>query len=696
MFKYILKQLRRSIVTNALFCLLLTLSGTLLCLTAGLWYSAYKAYTDIDDLITTIATPDLRAINRRAMETVVITEDDDHESIAEKFQAAVEYEAELLRIIREEIYPSGRLSLDNRRFFNAIAEGISPMKLNTVGFGPEQIIAMHSGQSTAAFIVTYERSDVHYYVVDNRFGFQQDDFQTSEDPFVYRYSMARFVIDETLHLIHDHTFASYLDISFVNNFDGSSLFEYGKQYAVIGYYQRSYGASYLSVLELPDAEMDYKIFGYINSNDELNNLTGGLHWYNYYFDNNYFPMPVKEYTFVRELLPEDGWYSFVEITGSVEETINSDAWKQMEDAITAAKMSAASFQIITTDDPNSLLRFNQNRNLFDEGRSFTADEINRGAKVCLVSRQFADENELTVGDVMPVQFYASVLGSLTETYAISELGHTATNKFWIPSTYNPELELSEPYEYTIVGIFNTLRLDTSEYAIMPNTVIIPDTSFAGISGEPVSRFDTSLPPPVLVDAVIVPNGKIEETRALIDEIVPDFAGLFRFYDQGYDSLRLALGNLQFAMSWILALAVAGWVAVLLIFLMFYVSRKRKDAALLYAISVSRFKRTVWIFAQCVILTLVALGISIAASLPVYGDIIDIAGGTAQEFTDSFRDLTLSDAADAGLRTSIPLSESPYALIITVAVASFVTLISAAFISSRAADFKSLAEKGEEN
>jgi hypothetical protein len=96
--------------------------------------------------------------------------------------------------------------------------------------------------------------------------------------------------------------------------------------------------------------------------------------------------------------------------------------------------------------------------------------------------------------------------------------------------------------------------------------------------------------------------------------------------------------------------------------------------------------------QCAILILAALGISIAASLPVYSDILDIAGGAAQEFTDSFRNLTLSVAADSGLRSRIPLDRSPFALIVTVAGASAITLVTAGILTTRAVTFKSLSEK----
>jgi hypothetical protein len=76
--------------------------------------------------------------------------------------------------------------------------------------------------------------------------------------------------------------------------------------------------------------------------------------------------------------------------------------------------------------------------------------------------------------------------------------------------------------------------------------------------------------------------------------------------------------------------------------------------------------------------------------------LDIAAGVAQEFTDSFRDLRLSDAADSGLRSNIPLNRSPVALLVTVAGGAVITLTTAGFLSAKSSEFKSLSEKRGDN
>jgi len=688
MFTYVLKQLRRSAVTNALFCLLLTLSGTLLCISAGLWYSAHKALLDIDETITTIMIPDRIAISRLANERIdenplLLREENIHERAA----AIFDVEQEIFQTIREDIYPSGILKMDERRIFGAIADGIAPIEMRLTGVGAEPHLAVYSGQSIAAFVVTCEMIDTEHWIANNpdwTIGLGEDD-----KAYIQRFSSARFTVDELLRFNPAFIPPRYVSISFLKNHDGSTPFEVGKQYVVLGTYERRFGIGTLAI-ESPSVEIKSDVVDRVYSNEEMHALVRSL--VHVHLADNLYPMDVIEYSYEREFRDDDGWYSFLEIEGSLEETKTSERWVPMKEALESAEISAKSFQVLTTNDPNSLFRFNQNRNLFDEGRTFSSEEVEEGALVCLVSRQFAELNELEVGDTVSLQMYATELSAITMTYLATEDGNYVTNTFWIPSLYNASLEISQPTEFSIVGIYNTLRADRSEHAILPNTVIIPDNSFGTVEGEPVSLFDTTFRAPLLSDSMILPNGRIQETRDAINEIADGYGGLFRYYDQGYDSLRLALGNLRFGMTWILVLSAASWAAVLLIFLMFYVLRKRKEAALLYAIGVSRTKRFSWIFAQCAFLILLSLGISIAVSLPLYGDILDIAAGTAQAFTDSFRDLTLSDAADAGLRSRIPLDRSPIALIITVAGATVLTLVSAGLLSSHSTKFKSLSEK----
>ena len=66
MYRYIFMQIRRSLLLNVLFCLLLATAGVLLCLGTGLLVSARNGIKALDDHFTTIALPETDLIRRHA------------------------------------------------------------------------------------------------------------------------------------------------------------------------------------------------------------------------------------------------------------------------------------------------------------------------------------------------------------------------------------------------------------------------------------------------------------------------------------------------------------------------------------------------------------------------------------------------------------------------------------------------------
>jgi len=294
--------------------------------------------------------------------------------------------------------------------------------------------------------------------------------------------------------------------------------------------------------------------------------------------------------------------------------------------------------------------------------------------VCVISEQLAEENGLSIGDKLPLQLYASELGSL------SFLGEEAA---WLPSPYHPGLELSAPMEYEIVGIYMGLTQEMRDHSISPNTVIIPASSFDGIEGTPQSRLGQPYEPPLL-RTIIIPNGEVDEVKAIIEGISEGYSGFFRYFDQGFLRLVPILENLSFGMSWILALSAVGWAVSLVMFSLFYVGRRKKDMTLLYGLGVSKTKCFAWVFTQCAVVILVAHAIVVAAMLPIYEGILESALSLSTEFTEIYRNFTLSDMNVAGgIRFTLPLDRTPMGLIIAAAGSTVTLLVTSSVIIARA-------------
>jgi hypothetical protein len=690
-------------VSNTLFCLLLALAGTLLCLSAGLWFSAHSALLSMDESITTIAIPDPFAVRQYVSSYIREYEAEHGEGEIDPAYTIIMYmwdddsfkssavwdfgtlTQKYIQNIRDTVYPSGLLRMDGRRIFNAFAENIETYPMRTTGVGVDSYVAAYSPQATAAFIIRCEKIDIRNSI----HAWFDEDGGTHRSRYIQRHYSAIFTIEEVLHLNPAYRLQQTIRISFYKNPDGSIPFERGKRYVAMGRYSQSGGGAFFGGLDIDMPEVDVawvESGDIVRTNDELNRLIPV--WGGSYYPQEDFPMTVMEYVYERVPEPGDGEYSFFELDDSLEDALASDQWERMNEALKIAEISSESFQVLTTNDANSLFRFNQRRNLMNEGRLFSSKEARDGARVCLISRQFADHNSLAVGDTVSLQMYNAVLGTVTATYAASEES-MATAAVWIPSMYSHDLEISQPIEYTVVGIYNSFTRQFDDYAISPNTVIIPDKSFGSLEGEPVSRFYIPAHVPLLHDALTAPNGRIEETRAAINGIADGFGYMFRFYDQGYDGLKATLSNLRAGLSWVLVLSAASWGSVAFLFSMFYIARKRKEASVLHAVGVSRKKRIGWVFIQCAVLIILALCISLAAVMPIYGGIMDTVAAAAEEFTLSFRDLTLSDAVDEGIRSRIPLKESVPALIIAAAAGTLLMLIMAGFMSAKASAFGSL-------
>ena len=791
MFKYVAKQMKRSLFTNILFCLLLSLAGALLCLTAGLWFSAQRALRDIDEVITTIALPDF--------------------SLAEEDERLQEARALALNI--DLLEHDGLLERDNRRIFNAFANEVKPIPIPVRGIGVDVAMARVTPPGFVAFAVTVHRMEYTPFL-DGSLWLAGENVESIS----YTFTQTILAVNEALYIHPDLPVPMFIGVDNKRFSDGSLAFEEGGRYIVMGnlrlsdtwhmgsrleyidiaypsmeIIQREIGSVYEAsqLMEMADPAwgvgqwphfrtpgaawetialaqpfdvdndllpMSWSFWGWGPSYtapfdeyelvmledreyvrvppgwvyltyfhtwkraEELNDMAideaflaeveAGfpyamyVDWNNTFYvelPRDQFPIPILETVYVKPQDWNTATLGFLSLDLPLEEFITSPQWEQVATRIEANEISATSFPVITTNNPSSFFEFHQQRNLFYAGRNFTDEEIEAGGQVALVSYTFARHNDLAVGDVLTLELYNAFLDAVLVTYATGvespELGDVErTIHVWNPTLYSPDLEVSPAKEFTIVGIYRTstvgrhVRLD---YVMPANAVIIPDASFGEVAGLPSRYFEAPTYVPLLKDALMVANGQIEVVVALFNDYVPGLGDMFIFFDQGYDVLVTILNNLLFGTSWIFVLASFAWFVVVFVFAMFYVNRKKKEAAMLYALGISRSKRTWWIFAQCACVILLAFALSLALALPLYGDIVEVAAGAAQEFTVELRDMRLSDAAETGLRTTIPIRGEPGDVIQAALIATGLLLVVTAFVSASATVVKSLSKKAED-
>gem|GEM_PF-1474219 len=743
LFRYMHKNIKRNLLTNGLFCLLLVLAGALLSLAAGLWYSVYVSERDMENSITTIGLVNADGIRRYARANVrrnYISEYETEWGLIKpnafenwrlkeesEFEALVAtlVERDLMRSIEESVYSSGSLKTDDRRVYGAAASGV-----------------IAPTQSAAAFIVRCAGVEVGY-----RVGGALPYISSSDAaPYFERMAYVKFDVERALSPHHSYEPPDTLSTVFpFSNADGGASFKAGARYLVIGYFlgnsrpgdyenyfMKKYGwieldaPNSISAYARNQFVMDafpinyyHAEVGEVAAPDDFNPeilryliRTGYVELYDVSADD----FPLKVVVRVPEAGQTPSWF---ELEGSLEDALSSQDGKQIKQALDAAEISSASLMALTTDDINSLFQFNQRRARITAGRGFTASETKTGANVCIVSAELAELNGLSAGDTLWLRLYPTSLNQIrsygggivrtnifdTQAGADSVVLHAScyfASEYWPQEPYYPGLPLSEPSEYVITGIYSAPR-GYNDYLLPPGAVIIPAKSFGGFDGydyipparsytlynNEIKHFNLYAPP--LLHTVIIPNGKIEETQALIENLVPEGLGRhFRYYDQGYSVLKPAFINIRAGTTFIFMLAAAGWAVAAGMFCMLYIGRRRREAAVLYALGVSGKKRFRWVYMQCAALIGTAMIITICMTLPLFGGLVDAATRMAQ--SDTQRDVTFSDAGDAKPE-GLEIDKNPLAVALPAAGQTALLLAAAWMLSRRAVVFGAFDTKG---
>jgi len=738
MTKYILRQLKRGAVYNAMFCLLLALAGVLLSLGAGLLFTAVSGVRDVSSAFTTIAVPDVGGISRYAAYYVrnndmpdivlfdgsVFTPEDDIHFFESSHMERIE--SDIMDNIADSIYASGEFDVDTRRVFGGYIPGIVPY-INRLDLWLSRVshTILFSPNATAAFIAVAE--NVRYEHI------QASDYALGN--FMQEIKTVTFAVEETL-LIHPAYFPVEARLglappmrSFEMTFtaqraDSTPMIEEGARYFVFGRsfvpadsnMLRPHGLLHIptepptgwvhtgflwlplgpaSVLSSPDDMAFHSHQNFITAAWEISEDEWPIQTYSRVFEDSPFNDPYLE---INRF--DTGYRWLIQLPKDPSEPLPDALQNEIDRLLEMGSKSVNSFIVMTTGRLDSYFRFNQNQARITEGRDFTGAELEAGARVAIV-------NNLTegveVGDIITMQIYEAAPFNLP----FFQLDiYTPIMRLWnITQPFSPVSLISEPMEFEVIGKFSAPMEDESEQAIASNAIFIPDNAvaeFPFIVPEMTDTLRRSLDERgigfdewlfgewpatgylyprndfrrmAVFNTIIVPNGEIEAFSDAINAILPGYAAFFRIYDQGFSTVSGALDNLLRNGTVILVLCLAGWLIAVLVFCLFYIQRKGKEAGLLYALGVSKKHRFRWLFVQCLIVIVLSQAIAFGVSSVLYERTVDFAIDAAQyagpEQAAIFTDAVM---AQDGAVYEFHITRDPWAIPLTIAGASIVLLI----------------------
>ena len=206
--------------------------------------------------------------------------------------------------------------------------------------------------------------------------------------------------------------------------------------------------------------------------------------------------------------------TFDEVTAGFYETERGQYWLELSKALSMWDTTAP---VLPVTDTALLPSFHDRTVYVREGRTFSAEDLENGAAVCLVSEEFARKNGLSIGDKVELPLYGVNEkdsphrtfgdGSGLRTFSLLNAQNRAYTPFWTA-------------KYEIIGTYysvGTYGKPAGSIEMALNLFLIPANSvkadFAGniVGSGPMQRATTSFQ---------IPNGTIDDYMAAYNRNVP--------------------------------------------------------------------------------------------------------------------------------------------------------------------------------
>ncbi len=374
--------------------------------------------------------------------------------------------------------------------------------------------------------------------------------------------------------------------------DGDIPFEVGKTYLVRGRYwdydvRKSYesiiddnGEEHVEWVAARDLDGSFKIRTMLidpesplmNTPSSVGIATGLENWI---LELRQYPDSDLLYWCTPE---ENCWPYYTEYEGEWKDFLNTKeglVWKN--EIIPYFEMNHASVPVILTDDVDSMYYFNSGDASLMEGSLFSDEDYEAGNHVCLISASYARVNNLSVGDIINLEYYQN--GYEQYYYPITTApGRTGMTVQRYPLSYNARIDLQ--LDYTVVGIYTAPEWEAGCHSFHADTIFVPKVSVPNADQYAGSSL-------TMLNSVIIQNGSIDEFEAHMT--ANDMAGAYLYYDQGYTEAAATVQTLIDNAQRIMIVGISMFILSALLFLLLYIRRATPVIATMRLLGVSSAK-----------------------------------------------------------------------------------------------------------
>ena len=306
------------------------------------------------------------------------------------------------------------------------------------------------------------------------------------------------------------------------------------------------------------------------------------------------------------------------LTGTVEELLATD--ELWTDAVDLFEKTLHTFPVLGTEALETMYAFNRNEAVFIEGRGFTQEEYDAGAKVCVIEESIALKAGIKAGDT--IHFSQFICGhgpfdgntSLQMADDNGMLINPGVGRFPLGDGLKTEDE-----EFTVVGIYKLSRTwDTSSFAFTPNTIFVPMKAqipggYGGAStlngsgdGGRVNINGTY----GIFMTIVIENGRAAEFLEQAEEIV---GNKFYAFDQGFEKAMDSVIAVEKEAQKLIGIASIGWLLLLTLYVLLYQNKERNNLGILRSLGGTPKQGRRYLFGSGFILAAVGIAIGTLGS-----------------------------------------------------------------------------------
>ncbi len=335
-----------------------------------------------------------------------------------------------------------------------------------------------------------------------------------------------------------------------------------------------------------------------------------------------------------------------EVKGDVDTFLEKNPhWQQW---IQETEQMQHAFPVLGTENLETMQCFLTNAATVTQGRTFTQEEYDTGAKVLMLSEELAQTGNIQVGDTITLNQFLCDTGEWSNR-SLSWCG-SPLEKLNEPDVgYRPlENGMEEEEPFTVVGIYRMERSwEDTAYSITPNTIFMPQKAQlpGGYGGCDIMDYITFMT--LALDEnnqVIYEDGKPKEVEERM--LWPNYRGTYGVFlsvkiknghmadfqreleeaeltslnfvtlDQDYESAVSAVHEAQAQALKLFGIIVLCWVVLLMLYLLLFQGKQQKNLGIMRSLGATTSQTRDYLFVSGILPALVGVGLGAALSSTV--------------------------------------------------------------------------------